>query len=182
MLLAPTRPSQPIREANLPEPEYLTIQHLTLKELSRIFSKLSVNKQTGCWEWAGSLNKDGYGKVKLRMKTQFLHRVMYAWAVEPLPRRRKGQRTPNVDHTCRNRRCGNPVHLELVSHETNCRRGVSPSALNTMKTHCKRGHPLPIEPNWFQRKSSGLRPRRVCKLCPKLYRQERRGLVIPSPT
>ncbi|MEM9426643.1 MAG: HNH endonuclease [Pseudomonadota bacterium] len=27
-----------------------------------------------------------------------------------------------VDHTCRNRLCVNPAHLELVTHKQNCRR------------------------------------------------------------
>ncbi len=45
-----------------------------------------------------------------------------------------------LDHLCRNRRCVNPDHLEIVTLVENVMRGQSQHAINARKTHCKHGH------------------------------------------
>jgi hypothetical protein len=45
-----------------------------------------------------------------------------------------------VDHLCRNRRCVNPDHLEIVTNKDNILRGLSFAAMNKAKTHCIHGH------------------------------------------
>lgn len=48
-----------------------------------------------------------------------------------------------IDHLCRNRACVNLEHLEVVTGRENCLRGIGPTAINALKTHCSRhGHPL----------------------------------------
>jgi len=47
-----------------------------------------------------------------------------------------------VDHLCRNTCCINPDHMEIVTLAENILRGNCPSAINSRKTHCKRGHKL----------------------------------------
>ena len=66
----------------------------------------------------------------------YVQGVSYELHVGPIP---KGL---TVDHTCRNRRCVNPNHMEIVTQKENNARGNSPSAINARKTHCKRGHPF----------------------------------------
>jgi hypothetical protein len=46
------------------------------------------------------------------------------------------------DHLCRNTLCVNPIHLEPVTHRENVTRGIGPTAINSQKQFCNRGHPL----------------------------------------
>jgi hypothetical protein len=149
----------------LTDKEYLTVPHLNTKQIKRIFSKIHINRKTGCWERFTNLNRQGYGKVGHKGRTELLHRLLYAWAVQPLQRRKRGEIKDNwleLDHVvCSNPRCCNPAHLNLVTTKENCLRGNSPIAINAKKTHCVNGHPLPAEPN---RHSKG-RSRRRCIPC-----------------
>ena len=73
---------------------------------------------SGCWLWLGHLNpKTGYGKKMWHGTTYLAHRWMYEQRVGPIP---EGM---VIDHLCRIRHCVNPDHLEVVTHEENCRRG-----------------------------------------------------------
>lgn len=116
----------------------------------RVFSRIR-RTENDCWEWHGQITKKGYGFYRLRRMNLFMHRLMYAWAVGPIPRGYK----ITIDHLCRNRRCCNPVHLELVPCRENHLRGLqsgktmNPNSLanltstrNKQKTLCKRGHLL----------------------------------------
>lgn len=47
-----------------------------------------------------------------------------------------------VDHLCRNRRCVNPDHMEVVDIRTNVMRGEGAGAKHSRKTHCQHGHEL----------------------------------------
>lgn len=94
----------------------------TPRERIRAYS--SIDPDTGCWEWTGTKNKAGYGKVydpandgKPRM--EYAHRVSYREFVGPIP---DGH---HIDHLCRNHACCNPEHLEPVTHAENMRRGLT---------------------------------------------------------
>lgn len=70
-------------------------------------------KSDECVEWPGAM-RNGYGVKKMGSTTINAHRWVYEQAT--------GKKIPKgmaVDHTCRNRKCVNPKHLEVVSHGEN---------------------------------------------------------------
>jgi hypothetical protein len=113
---------------------------MTLKD--RFEDKVSIEPNSGCWLWTGSLNDTGYGQLWVGSKSTRAHRLSYELHVGPIP---EGM---HVCHHCDNPPCCNPNHLFVGSHTDNMAdkikkgRGVNPIAtLNTTKTHCPSGHP-----------------------------------------
>lgn len=94
---------------------------------------------TGCIEWTGYLDKDGYGQIRPagRKSTNMrVHRWAYEHFVGPIPDGLV------IDHLCKNRACCNPDHLEPVTARENWLRGDGPARINADKTHCIYDHPL----------------------------------------
>lgn len=77
---------------------------------------LWVLKSSGCWEWQGVSDKDGYGRRKQFGKTWAAHRYVYTMCKGAIP---EGL---TLDHLCRNKKCVNPDHLEPVSAVENLQR------------------------------------------------------------
>jgi hypothetical protein len=70
----------------------------------------------GCWEWTGRLNRNGYGRVLVDGKEVAAHRFVYQAMLDSIGP------AIQLDHTCNNRKCVNPEHMEKVSLRENCRR------------------------------------------------------------
>jgi hypothetical protein len=81
-----------------------------------------INEYTGCWEWQGAADPDGYGAIRWKGKKRNTHKVMYEYLVGEIPNHDDG-RPYDLDHLCRNRICCNPEHLEPVTRTVNTRRG-----------------------------------------------------------
>lgn len=108
---------------------------MTAEELARFRGK-TVETPTGCWLWQGPLDRDGYGTFHFRRRNRRAHRVGYFLLNGPIE--------PGlvINHTCRNRNCVNPQHLEAVTaSESAMKDSSSPAYVNSQKTHCPRGHP-----------------------------------------
>ena len=141
--------------------EYLTVPHLSIKDITRIFQKIKVDPVSGCWNWMGRPTSYGYGQISYQGRTEQIHRLVFAWLCHKIPRipkrGKRGNSFHELDHTCRNRLCINAAHLEFVSHKTNVLRGSANAAVNARMTHCKRGHLLPGSANWGDQ--------RLCLVC-----------------
>lgn len=149
--------------------QYLTVGHLDRKTLARIFSKISINKTTDCWETSGNR----YGSLHYKNRQESAHRLMYAWLVAPIPTGHAA-RTMQIDHiVCDNKRCCNPSHLALVSARANTLRNDGPTANNAIKTHCPRGHQLPSTKN----RPTG----RECRECKRIARKRRNTEIMKGP-
>jgi hypothetical protein len=150
------------------------------KRVSRIekfLSKICI-KDDGCWDWLGSGVNTGYGKFWDGNRLVFVHRYSYEWF--------NNVKLPEydcvnyeIDHLCRNRKCVNPDHLELVTHKINVQRG-SASEVNSLRnkaiTQCIHGHPF-NKNNTYIRKNG----ERMCKTCRRenmrRYKVEERRVV-----
>jgi hypothetical protein len=151
----------------LPAQEYLIVDKLSIKDITRIFARISIT-DSGCWEWRGArLKQSGYGVIRYQHRTETIHRLLYAWLVDKLPTRKRGEPfgedDRELDHIrCSNKPCCNPIHLELVPHKTNSLRSDSPPAINARRKYCSYGHLLPDEPIM-----EGKTPTRRCVPCRK---------------
>ncbi len=90
---------------------------------ARILASVDVvmaGYETPCWLWtmadSGSGRGGGYPRMKLNDHTCAVHKVAFVNEYGFVPGNKQ------IDHKCRNRRCVNPDHLEMVSHRENQKR------------------------------------------------------------
>lgn len=132
-------------------------------DLERFAAK--IEKNGDCWQWKAGLVGGGYGQFHFSGRPNYAHRWLYQVVVGHIP---DGM---TLDHLCRNRKCVNPLHLEVVTRGENVMRGVGPSAMAAKATHCPQGHPYSGEN--LSIKKDGSRRCRACHRASQLSRYKR---------
>jgi HNH endonuclease len=135
------------------------------KHISR-FNLKYEKTDSGCWNWIGYVNDNGYGIFSINNKQYRAHRVSYEIYTSSVPL------SLDLDHLCRNRRCVNPNHLEPVTRKVNLMRsetaclsgGMSTARKKMSNNFCNRGHQYTKENTRIRVDHKGRRSR-VCRTC-----------------
>jgi len=102
--------------------------------IDRFLRYVTIGSFDECWEWIGVINDRGYGRIVI----DGVHRTAHTVGLELM-----GVVIPPgyvPDHLCRNRRCVNPFHLEVVPKGVNTLRGMGPSMVLHRAQQCAKGH------------------------------------------
>lgn len=99
----------------------------------RFWAKVERGVPEACWPWLGGKSSAGYGAIRSDAPGWPMlkaHRVAYEIAKGTI-----GEGMV-IDHTCANKACVNPAHLDAVTGAENSTR------FSQRRTHCRRGHAL----------------------------------------
>ena len=121
-----------------------------------------------CVEAHGVPNNWGYGRIKLNQRSYASHRLAYMLVHGPIPRHLQ------IDHICRNRKCINVSHLQLVTPKENTLSGNGIAAKNSRKTHCNKGHEFSAKNTFYDLSAPN---KRRCRICRTKYQTWRNELV-----
>ncbi|WP_100485619.1 HNH endonuclease signature motif containing protein [Mycobacteroides abscessus] len=128
------------------------MSEVTEAEAKRFTAK--SKRVVDCLVWQGALDRDGYGSFYFRGANRRAHRMAWYIANGAIPDGFV------VNHTCRNRACVNPQHLQMVTARDNALKDSSSVGyVNSQKTKCPNGHPYDKRVMWAGR------TQRVCSVC-----------------
>ena len=86
---------------------------MQITDLPKNVAHKVIEVESGCWEWQGSSSSSGYGDLHYEGQHWLVHRFVYTCTKGEIP---SGL---IIWHTCDNRKCCNPAHLNLGTHQQN---------------------------------------------------------------
>ncbi len=119
----------------------------------RFWDKVDNVDNNSCWEWQGKISLQGYGHFYFDGSISCAHRYSYILNCGDIPDGFE------VHHTCYNKACVNPNHLELMTHLDNVRDA------SQRIIHCPYGHEYTEENTKL---NNGMRQ---CRQCANRYRR-----------
>lgn len=135
-----------------------------------LLSKRAINPETGCWEWTGSLDDWGYGRMQARGITGHdrmvrVHRLAaFLWKGFDL-------KSPLLQcHQCDNPSCFRPDHLFEGTNQENSTDAATKNRLSwgflheDGKEYCRKGHLITPDGTYIFQRADG-RKQRTCKKC-----------------
>ena len=103
-------------------PPRLTGCDLSPDQAARLVGRIDRGAAWECWPWRGAADPgNGYGVICWRVAGVRVRLTPHRLALEFWTGRPVGEGL-EVDHTCSNRLCCNPAHLQAVTHAENVRR------------------------------------------------------------
>jgi hypothetical protein len=90
---------------------------LSAAEVARFLSHVVVGKRSECWPWRGKLSNNGYARFRVFRNGRV--KFLQAHAIALALRIRRAFKLPT--HTCDNRGCCNPWHVEPGTASSNLR-------------------------------------------------------------
>jgi predicted XRE-type DNA-binding protein len=85
---------------------------LVTNKLNSVWGYIDKREQNECWEWTKSLSS-GYGRMRVGGRKMLAHRIVYELMNGSIPKHTL------ILHKCDNRKCCNPDHLFIGSHQDN---------------------------------------------------------------
>jgi hypothetical protein len=115
----------------------ITLRHTTVSErdaallaLHRgLLDRYSVDNDSHCWEWTGTIGVRGYGRLGIMGRSYLAHRLSLLAHGYTL-----GD-AQHALHRCDNPRCINPDHLYAGTHADNMRDAVQRGRINMEPAH-----------------------------------------------
>lgn len=137
---------------------------------ARFADKLQVI-DSGCWEWIGWRDRDGYGQFWHEGRHIGAHRFSYQLAVGPIPEGLLPDHFLYPNGGCIGPGCASPEHTRPVTARENALRSSGFPATNRAKTHCPAGHEYTAE------NTNLYRGWRYCRRCQRDRHRAHAGLA-----
>lgn len=133
----------------------------------RFWEKVKVRGEDECWPWLAARHVQGYGAFAFtKYKIVTAHRA--AWAIT-YNRHRLPSSKLHVMHSCDNKICVNPKHLELGTASKNEKDAMlrfrKIPTRPILKKYCKRGHRRSHDNTIMKIGGKNKKPYPVCKTC-----------------
>lgn len=157
--------SNPFQKASRSQVKANTTTRYTVMSVAERIYACSISTDSGCWEWARAVGKNGYGLVTIGKGNQdYAHRASYAAFNGPIP---KGM---DVCHSCDNRKCVKPGHLFVGTRKQNMEDCARNNRVNrTVKARGEKQHLAKLTDESVREIKAKLSDGKSCYSLGKLY-------------